>query len=65
VAVRLGLFSNPKMAIYGECSEGQHVGNSFRYGMVVKVGRVRAGKRLRSCNLIGHQTYNLENFLCY
>jgi hypothetical protein len=41
------------------------VGNSFRYGMVVKVGRVRARKKLRFCNLIGHLTYNLESFLCY
>jgi hypothetical protein len=65
LAVRLGLFSNLKMAIYGECFVGQQVGNSFRYGMVVEVGRVRAGKKLRSCNLIGHLTYNQENFLCY
>lgn len=48
LAVQLGLFSNPKMVIYGVCSEGQHEGNSFRYGMVVEVGRVRAGKKLRS-----------------
>jgi hypothetical protein len=41
------------------------VGNSFRYGMVVRVGRVRAGKKLKSCNLIGHLNYNLESFLCY
>jgi hypothetical protein len=64
LAVQLGLFSNLKMAIYGENFVGQHVGNSLRYGMVVMVGRVRAGKKLKSCNLIGHQTYNLESFLC-
>jgi hypothetical protein len=65
LANQSGLFSNPKMAIYGECSEGLHVGNSLRYGMVVKVGRVKAGKKLKSYNLIGHLTYNLESFLCY
>jgi hypothetical protein len=38
LAVRLGLFSNPKKAVYGGCSGEVPAESSFKYGMVVGVG---------------------------
>lgn len=65
LAVRSGLFSNPKMAVYGGCSGEAPAESSFRYGMGVGVSSLKVGKKSRSCNLIKRRTCNLENFLCY
>jgi hypothetical protein len=65
LAVRSGLFSNPKMAAYGGSSGDAPAESSFRYGMGVGVSSLKVGKKSRSCNLIKHRTCNLDNFLCY
>ena len=48
LADRLELFNSPKMATYDGCSKAVPAESSFKCGMVVGVGSVKAGKKLRS-----------------